>query len=139
MTARRRGAAGFTLIEVLVVVAILGLALGLVGTRLLPRAVGLGAQRAAVETGDLLRLARAQAVGGNRPAIVRPVAAGFEIAGGRHLSLPPGVVVTAAPRAIVFAPDGSSSGGTLALSDGGRDWRIDVDWLTGRVRVARAR
>jgi hypothetical protein len=44
----------------------------------------------------------------------------------------------AGPPAIVFAPDGSSSGGQIAVQDGygSRRMTIIVDWLTGRVHVA---
>ena len=38
--------------------------------------------------------------------------------------------------AIRFYPDGSSTGGGVTLSYEGRAYRIDVDWLTGRVRLA---
>jgi general secretion pathway protein H len=34
-----------------------------------------------------------------------------------------------------FRPDGSSTGGSLDLSRAGKTWRIDVDWLTGRVSL----
>jgi len=36
---------------------------------------------------------------------------------------------------IRFFPDGSSSGGRITLSRGGRQAYVDVDWLTGEVRV----
>jgi general secretion pathway protein H len=38
--------------------------------------------------------------------------------------------------AIRFNPDGSSTGGRISLSDGGRRIAVGVDWLTGRVAVA---
>jgi general secretion pathway protein H len=37
---------------------------------------------------------------------------------------------------ITFAPDGSSSGGRVAMAEGGRRVLVGVDWLTGRVSVA---
>jgi ribose transport system permease protein len=36
---------------------------------------------------------------------------------------------------VEFAPDGSSTGGTITLRDGARVVRITIDWLTGRVRI----
>jgi general secretion pathway protein H len=36
--------------------------------------------------------------------------------------------------AIRFLPDGSSSGGTITLTQDGHDLRIEIDWLTGHVR-----
>ena len=35
--------------------------------------------------------------------------------------------------AILFFPDGASSGGRIDLSRGGATWRLDVHWLTGQV------
>jgi general secretion pathway protein H len=37
--------------------------------------------------------------------------------------------------AIRFYPDGSSTGGRVTLSRGERVYKVDVDWLTGRVRI----
>ncbi len=37
---------------------------------------------------------------------------------------------------IDFYPDGSSTGGRVALSADGRRMHVDIEWLTGRVRVA---
>ena len=36
---------------------------------------------------------------------------------------------------IRFYPDGSSTGGRITLSSGERNYRVDVDWLTGRVSI----
>ena len=36
---------------------------------------------------------------------------------------------------IRFFPDGSSTGGRITLSKGSRQAYVDVDWLTGQVRV----
>lgn len=35
--------------------------------------------------------------------------------------------------AIVFYPNGSSSGGNLYLEKGTQAWRLDIAWLTGKV------
>lgn len=37
--------------------------------------------------------------------------------------------------ALSFFPDGSSKGGRISLGNGGLIQHIDVEWLTGRVRV----
>jgi general secretion pathway protein H len=37
--------------------------------------------------------------------------------------------------AIRFYPDGSSTGGRVTLASGERQLLVDVDWLTGRVRI----
>jgi general secretion pathway protein H len=37
-----------------------------------------------------------------------------------------------------FTPDGSSTGGTIRLADGGQAIVITVDWLTGRIGLAKS-
>ena len=37
--------------------------------------------------------------------------------------------------AIRFYPDGSSTGGRITVSSGERKFLVDVDWLTGRVSI----
>jgi general secretion pathway protein H len=37
---------------------------------------------------------------------------------------------------IRFAPDGSSTGGWIEISDGRRRVQVGVDWLSGRVSLA---
>ena len=37
--------------------------------------------------------------------------------------------------AIRFYPDGSSTGGRITVSSGERKFLVDVDWLTGRVKI----
>jgi general secretion pathway protein H len=36
---------------------------------------------------------------------------------------------------IRFYPDGSSTGGRITVSSGERKFLVDVDWLTGRVKI----
>jgi general secretion pathway protein H len=43
--------------------------------------------------------------------------------------------LTQTAAAIRFFPDGSSTGGTITLTFRGREQRIEIDWLTGRVRA----
>ena len=51
-----------------------------------------------------------------------------------HLTLAnqPGLI---SPGSILFYPDGSSSGGSLALSSPSAEMTIAVDWLTGEVTL----
>jgi general secretion pathway protein H len=37
--------------------------------------------------------------------------------------------------AIRFFPDGSSTGGSITLTNRGRTQRVEIDWLTGHVRA----
>ena len=132
-----RGSAGFTLLEMLVVLAILGLTAGLVASRARPGAGGLELRGAAGQVGNLLREARAQAIATNQAVAVRadPATARLGIAGGREMALPRGVALQAS-GAIGFSGDGSSTGGSLLLAEGPRRLVVAVDWLTGRVSLA---
>lgn len=146
---------GFTLIEVLVVVAVLGLALALLAARGPQRSAALDLRGAAEQVAGSLRLARARAIASNRMVGVTfdAAARSVRLDGTAPGVLPPGVglSVTAtfsdagvgeAPgtpvRAIRFAPDGSSTGGRVLLDGRGRRVQVGVDWLTGRVSVADA-
>ena len=140
--------AGFTLIELVVVLAVIGfvLALGLPSLhRLMP---GVEARATARAVAGVLREARSLAIRDNRRIAV-DIDLGRRlvfIPGGPERSLPPIVAVslfTAASELdseqygrIAFFPDGTSTGGGLGLSAAGERVDVVVDWLTGRVSVA---
>ena len=141
---RTSGEAGFTLIEMLVVLVILGMAGALLLSRGPARSPGLEARAAASEIVQTMRLGRSRAVasdrpvavvvglrshrltldGVDRPALARSVTLAVVMADG---SIPAGDAV------FVFAPDGSATGGRVALDAGGRRIAMTVDWLSGRV------
>lgn len=139
---------GFTLVEVLVVLAVIGLALGVVAMRGPQRSPALDLRAAAGTVAETLRLARSRAVAGNRTVGVAFDVGGpaLQMDGAPPHILPPGIAMavtatlgnTAGDRlaAIRFAPDGSSSGGRVVLQGGGRRTQVGVEWLTGRVSVA---
>ena len=141
-------AGGFTLIEMLVVLGVLGLAAGLLALRGPPRSPAAEARVAAVEIAQALRLARARAIAADRPVafLLDLETRAFRVGDGEWRRLPPGpaLLLTAVSGqtlgerlgAISFAPDGSSSGGRIELAVPGRRLQIGVDWLTGRVQVA---
>lgn len=143
--ARPVAQAGFTLIEIVVVLAVLGLMVGLILYRGAPRSPVLDLRAATGDVARTLRVARSRAIASNRRVVVL-----FDM-GRRDISvdgasprpmpdkLGMSVVGQAAGGAraasISFAPDGSSSGGRIDLAEGERRARIGVDWLTGRVSV----
>jgi general secretion pathway protein H len=143
--------AGFTLIEVIVTLAILGLSLVLVAGYKPPWSSGLGVKGTAAQLAAGLRLARSEAILRNRS-----VAFDLDVIGHRY-RIEPGIerllpanltieLLTIAGEArgpgtgdIRFNPDGSSTGGRIVLAGGQRKIAVGVDWLTGRVSVADAR
>jgi general secretion pathway protein H len=141
---RRQG--GFTLLEVLAVLAILGLASALVIARGPARPRVMDLRATAGELADIMRLARAHAIATNRSTHVVIDNAAHAVQGPGHppLHIPAAIGIalhtltgpTQRPRlAIRFAPDGSSSGGAVELSAGARRLRVDAGWLTGQVRL----
>ncbi len=122
------------------VLAVIGLALGIFVSRGPMRSPTLEVRAAASEIVQALRGARARAIAADRPvAFVMDAARHqYRIEGEPPQAFPAALSVslTAPAGAIRFAPDGSSSGGRIALADGGHATVVSVDWLTGRVRMS---
>jgi general secretion pathway protein H len=121
----RNNDSGFTLMEMLVVIAVMALILLLVTGYGPPRSHRLEAQAAAQQVAAAMRAARGRAIAQGQPvALILP-------------HLPPWLAVSiqAPPGGIVFAPDGSASGGQVRLDGDGQDFSVTTDWLTGRVSV----
>jgi general secretion pathway protein H len=143
--------AGFTLIEVIVTLAILGLALALITGYKPPWSSGLGLKGTATELASGLRLARSQAILRNRQVAldVDLTRHRYRVGDGAPQPLPSNLAITLLTVSgenrgrtegnIRFNPDGSSTGGRISLADGQRRIAVGVDWLTGRVSVADVR
>jgi general secretion pathway protein H len=143
----RDGEAGFTLIEVLLVVALLGMALAIMAAHGPSGSRTLSTRAAVDELAAGFRTARSQAIFANRPATltVDLAARSWRIGDETPKLFPPQLalsVVTvdglAAGRraAFRFEPDGSATGGRVVLVDGARTLQVGVDWLSGRVSIA---
>lgn len=142
---RRTGlSSGFTLLELLVVLAIVGVVLG---TMVLARPSAADARVSAAARGVVatLRLARAQAMERNMETVVSldPGAGIIQFSHGQW-QLPRGVHVAlsfaeserrGAAGGLRFYPDGQSSGGEINLRLDGRLARVTVSWLTGEARI----
>jgi general secretion pathway protein H len=146
-----RREAGFTLIEMLVVVAIMGFALTMVVTRGPVHSQALEMKAAVSEVAQGLRLARSRAIATNTPvqfAVDVPLRS-FRIDRGTPTILPRSLSISmtavseetlgARLAAIRFNGDGSATGGRIELTDGQRRSQVGVDWLTGRVSVLQVR
>jgi general secretion pathway protein H len=143
-----RGAAGFTLLEMIVVLVVLALVAGIVVGRGPVHSEALNERAAVADIVAGLRGARGRAIAANRAVlvVVNGAQGSLSIDGLPAFRAPPGMALAAAtglggspgPRltGISFAPDGSSSGGRIMLADGAKRVVVGVDWLTGRVSVA---
>ncbi len=125
-------ASGFTLIEMIVVLVILGLMIGLVVARGPLHSQRLDLEAAARGLAGALRVARGQALAQHRPVVVTVAANAYRVGGAPAHAVPTDVALSG-DAAIRFAPDGSSSGGHIAVQAGTTRVGIAVDWLTGRV------
>lgn len=132
-TWRSTDTAGFTLIEMLVVLAIAVLIGGIGFPRLQGQIIAQEFRTGVSAVTALLRMARADAIRADRPVVVAPSAAGLVRDGGPPLVLPASITVTAAP--IVFFGDGSTNGGGMTVSGRGRAARISVAPATGLLQV----
>jgi len=141
--------AGFTLIEVLVVLAIVAVVLGVLIGRGPARSRGLEIRAAAGALAQNLRAARAQAIAGDHDVSVAidPLRHVFATDGAPPRLVDPGIDMAVLPpalpgpgavRLIRFSADGSSTGGSVVLGSGRRRIDVSVEWLTGKVSVADA-
>lgn len=148
---RGQGSRGFTLLELLVVLVVLGVVAALVPP-MLARGSGQAQLKRTVATlASELRQARSDAIlrDGPQGVVIDPVGRSFgPVAAPLRHRIADGIVVDvtsariAADRngrpGIRFLPDGRSTGGTIRLAGQGRAYRVEVNWLTGRVRIVEA-
>jgi general secretion pathway protein H len=145
---RGSGERGFALIEMLCVLAIIGLLAAII-LPAIPRATTRARLESyAVETAALLKADRNAALRRQIRVTTQVDAAGRSIRSGvtgRTIRLPNDVSLDAmlasrcadrnAGRAIDFFPSGMSCGGTLALTRPGMGYEVRVNWLTGGVDI----
>jgi general secretion pathway protein H len=138
---------GFTLMELLVVLAVLGLALALAVPSLGRALPGLKLQTEVRTVAGALREARVLAIAGNRETklVIDVQQRMLRLDGGAVIRLNPQLGISlrtassetpaAGTGGISFFPDGTSTGGRVTLSLGERQRHVVVDWLTGKVSV----
>jgi general secretion pathway protein H len=144
-----RHAGGFTLVEMLVVLVIIALIMGLVGTSISRNISGAEMRTAASKVAASLRYTRTQAIltkteqvflvdtekltyqAGTREAQQLPEGMKMELNTARS------ELTSETAGGIRFYPDGGSTGGNVRLEANGRIYRVNVAWLTGEASVER--
>lgn len=124
-TERHLGERGFTLIEMLVVLTIVGLVAAVGAVTLQRHPGGLTRQRAAIQIRSAAEQAHQQALSAGRPTLLDL----------GKISATKGALTLDAVQGdkklqLAFYPDGSSTGGTVLLDERPL---LRVEWLTGRI------
>ena len=146
-----RASRGFTLLELLVVLVILGAVAALVPPMLAHGSAQAQLKRTVATLASTLRQARSDAILRDDPqgVVIDPIGRSFGPAEAPlRYRIADGIAVevTAADKAedregrpaIRFLPDGRSTGGSIRLAGQGRAYQVEVNWLTGRVRIQEA-
>lgn len=131
-----RHANGFTLLEALVVLAITALVAGLAFPALQTTAANWRFRAATTTLAARLAGARATAIAGDR-SVEFAAADQSVVVEGRISRFEPGMTTRTVPATgFRFFPDGSSTGGAIALSDRHRSAAFIVDPASGLARRA---
>jgi general secretion pathway protein H len=145
---RNHNYSGFTLVELLVVMVIIALVMGLVGTSIARSISGAETRVAARKLTMALRYTRSQAILKKTETvfIVDSEARTYQAPNRALTQLPEGmeVILTTARSELTsenaggirFFPDGGSTGGHVDLYVNGREYRVNVAWLTGEAKLA---
>ena len=144
----RDGKNGFALIEILCVLAIIGLLAAIILPGFPRSTTRARLESLAVETAAILKADRSAALRRHTQVatiVDAPERAIRSGATGRILRLPSDVTVDTAlatrcadratGRSIDFFPSGMSCGGTIALARPGMGYEVRVNWLTGGVEI----
>lgn len=145
----QRKARGVSLLEMLLVVALLAAVSAVVAGAMTGGFAGIQLRSEAKRITAQLRYTRTQAIATGQPQrfTIDPQAHAWTAPNNRRGDIPPKLRVRfigareLQPRrgegAIVFFPDGASTGGRVQLSVKQAAMNIDVTWLTGEVRLRR--
>ena len=142
---------GFTLVELLVVLVILVAGLSIIGPNISSGQSSTQIKAAARDMGSALRFVRGQALATQQPArfSLDLTQNSYRVAGrDKTYQIPKNIEITLVTAQseitgegqaqIVFFPDGSSYGGRITLELEAFKKQIDINWLTGNVKVGDA-
>lgn len=142
---RPRAAAGMTLLEMLLVIALVAVSASLAVMAMGGGREGQQLRSAVRELNAQLRYTRTQAIvhGQMQQFQINPATGQWQAANGRQGQLPERLRVrftgaaqlqpSAGTGAIAFYPDGGASGGRIELIGQRAGWQLDVAWITGQV------
>ncbi|BDU15504.1 GspH/FimT family pseudopilin [Lysobacter auxotrophicus] len=143
-------ARGVSLLEMLLVIALIAAISVLALAAMSGGREGMQLRSTAKEVSTALRFTRAHAIGSGAPQrfTIDPAKHTWTAPMGRGGKVPPNLRITftgarevqptRGEGAIVFFPDGASTGGRVQLGARQAAWNIDVAWLTGEVKLKRA-
>jgi len=144
-----RRQAGFTLLEIIVVLVIMAVAVAVVGVNMAGSSEGAELRAAARGLASGFRYARSEAIvtGREQVLIVDTDARRYWLTddpgSAQEIGESVSVELTTAESEVQgesqggyrFFPDGSATGGRVTLTIGTDRRQVDVDWVTGRIRI----
>jgi general secretion pathway protein H len=141
--------AGFSLVELMVVMMLVSLLFAVVGVSVSRSIRGAEIRNASREIVAGIRHTRGQAIVQRQQQVfhVDADAKTWTASGREPVAIPEGLEITIDTArseltgenagGIRFYPDGASTGGSVELLAGERTWTIQVSWLTGEVSLDR--
>jgi general secretion pathway protein H len=148
----RRHSAGFTLVELLVVLAMIALLVAVARPMYSAAVPGARVRAEILDLAMSLRQSRNRAISSSKviavefdteharyaigPDIVELSANTQLLAAQRGMNTVQTIAAFDPIVRLEFYPDGSSTGASVEFRNASASWQLDVDWLTGRIRVA---